>query len=90
MSDLQQRFEQLVVDVRKAEGNFQPSNDLKLKIYGWFKQATEGDVNGKRPSRLNLVGRAKWDSWNALQGMSQEEAKRCYVETVGDLFKRFS
>ena len=28
------------------------------------------------------MGRAKWDAWNELRGMSMENAKQTYVETV--------
>ena len=30
-----------------------PGNDVKLKIYALFKQATVGPVNTKRPGRQN-------------------------------------
>lgn len=43
-------------------------NDDKLRFYALFKQATEGDVQGKRPSMLHLKDRAKWDAWKKLEG----------------------
>ncbi|KAI7854738.1 ankyrin repeat-containing domain protein [Circinella umbellata] len=58
------------------------SNDQKLKVYGLFKQATVGDCNVSKPSLFEFVGRAKWDAWNELRGMSMEKAKQIYVETV--------
>lgn len=45
-------------------------NDDKLRFYALFKQATEGDVQGKRPSVLHLKDRAKWDAWKQLEGES--------------------
>ncbi|HZH78054.1 MAG TPA: acyl-CoA-binding protein, partial [Archangium sp.] len=33
-----------------------PSNDTLLELYSLFKQATEGDVQGKRPGMLDLKG----------------------------------
>ncbi|KAG2226641.1 hypothetical protein INT45_005127, partial [Circinella minor] len=58
------------------------SNDQKLKVYSLFKQATVGDCNVSKPSLFEFVGRAKWDAWNELRGMSMENAKQTYVETV--------
>ena len=44
-----------------------PSNEELLQLYGLYKQATEGDVTGKRPGILDMVGRAKHDAWSARQ-----------------------
>ncbi|KAH9586324.1 Acyl-CoA-binding protein [Trypanosoma melophagium] len=55
------------------------SNEVKLKFYGLYKQATVGDVNVSRPWMVDLVGCAKWDAWNALKGMTAEAAKQQYV-----------
>jgi hypothetical protein len=42
-----------------------PDNMTLLKIYALYKQATEGDVDGKRPGFTDMVGRAKYDAWAA-------------------------
>ncbi|MEO7423346.1 MAG: acyl-CoA-binding protein [Ornithinibacter sp.] len=57
-----------------------PGNDTKLRLYALYKQATEGDVPGKRPGFTNPVGRAKHDAWVAVQGTESESAKAQYVE----------
>ena len=44
-------------------GPFQPSNEMLLKFYGYFKQATNGACNTSRPSVFKIVERAKWDAW---------------------------
>lgn len=62
----------------------QPSNVL-LDLYGLFKQASDGDVSGKRPGVLDLRGRAKWDAWAARQGMTREAAMLAYAELVDRL-----
>ncbi|MCG8316950.1 MAG: acyl-CoA-binding protein [Pseudomonadales bacterium] len=82
MSDLKQQFEAALNYVKTAEGDFKPSNELKLDMYSLFKQATEGDVTGKRPGMTNFVGRAKWDAWNKLKGMSAEDAMQTYIEKI--------
>ncbi len=62
-----------------------PDNMTLLKIYSLYKQATEGDVEGKRPGFTDMVGRAKYDAWAAVKGKSQEEAMGEYVELIESL-----
>ena len=56
-----------------------------LKLYSYYKQATEGDVIGKRPGITNLRGRTKYDGWAALKGTSSEDAKDHYIRLVTGL-----
>ena len=46
-----------------------PSNETLLDLYALFKQATAGDVQGKRPGMLDLKGRAKFDAWSGKKGV---------------------
>lgn len=62
-----------------------PGNDAKLRLYALYKQATEGDVDGKRPGFTNLVGRAKYDAWAQVQGMAADDARAEYVALVRSL-----
>jgi acyl-CoA-binding protein len=83
MSNLTEQFEQAVADSKKLDER--PDNMTLLKIYALYKQATEGDVDGKRPGFTDMVGRAKWDAWNELKGQSQDEAKQSYIDLIEDL-----
>lgn len=80
MSDLQARFEQAQKDVKTLSER--PSNDDLLTLYATFKQATQGDVSGKRPGMLDMVGRAKHDAWEKLSGQSAEQAMKAYIDKV--------
>jgi len=64
-----------------------PGNQVKLQIYGLFKQATKGRCNVKKPGMTDFVGRAKWTAWNELGDISMDEAKKRYVELVDGLVK---
>ena len=90
MSDLKEQFEAAVNYVQSAEGNFKPSNDLMLDMYSLYKQATEGDVKGKRPGMTAFVNRAKWDAWKKLEGMSTEKAMQTYIEKINTLKEKHS
>lgn len=62
-----------------------PGNETKLRLYALYKQATVGDVTGKRPGMMDFVGRAKYDAWAALEGSSMADAEAEYIETVDSL-----
>ena len=74
MSDLHTAFEAAVA--RSKELTERPDNATLLKIYALYKQATQGDNAEKKPSFTDVVGRAKWDAWNKLQGTSAEAAQQ--------------
>lgn len=66
-----------------------PSNDELLKLYALFKQATEGDVSGSRPSLINVRARAKWDAWKEVSGIDKDRAMEDYSQTVDELVGRY-
>ncbi len=80
MSDIKKQFEKATKDVTKAKKD--PGNDLKLRLYANFKQASEGDVVGDKPGFTDFVGRAKYDAWAKLKGTSQDDAMKAYVKLV--------
>ena len=86
MSDLNDKFEQAAVDVKTLTSR--PSNEDMLALYANFKQASKGDVSGKRPGMLDMIGRAKYDAWAALKGTPSENAKQSYIDTVNRLLGR--
>lgn len=63
-----------------------PSNDILLKLYALYKQATDGDVTGERPGGFDFKGAAKFNAWESLKGKSKEDAAKEYVELVNSLF----
>ena len=84
MSDLESRFNDAVEKVRNApeDGDFKPSNDYKLKMYALYRQAVDGDVQGKKPGMLNPIARYKWQAWSDVKGMSADEAMQAYIGEV--------
>ena len=87
MSDLDEQFDKAQVDVKTL--STRPSNDDLLELYASFKQATAGEAaNAKKPGRFDLVGKAKYEAWTKLAGVSADDAKRRYVATVQRLLGR--
>lgn len=36
----------------------------------------------------DFAGKAKWDAWKKNEGMSQEEAKQKYIDTLLEMFSK--
>lgn len=83
MSDIKADFEQAQKDVETLSSR--PSNEDLLALYAHFKQATVGDVEGKRPGMTDFKGRAKYDAWAKIKGMDSEKAMAGYVGKVNSL-----
>ncbi|WP_266202670.1 acyl-CoA-binding protein [Pontibacter kalidii] len=79
----QQEFEHAVAKSKTLSER--PSNDVLLKLYALYKQATEGDVNTERPGGFDFKNIAKWDAWKKQEGKSPEEARAEYVQFVDQL-----
>lgn len=84
---LTEQFQQAQVEVKKLPSR--PSNDELLELYSLYKQATQGDVSGKRPSMMDITGRAKYDAWAKKKGMNQEDAMQKYVDYVAELQAKY-
>ncbi|KAL7753853.1 Acyl-CoA binding domain containing 5 [Sorochytrium milnesiophthora] len=70
-------------------GSIEPSPEEKLKFYGLYKQATEGNCNVKKPAFWDLVSRAKRDAWIALKDMPKLTAKQQYVAQFVEFLRRY-
>jgi diazepam-binding inhibitor (GABA receptor modulator, acyl-CoA-binding protein) len=59
-----------------------PDNATLLRLYALYKQATAGDVEGKRPGMMDFSGRAKYDAWAEVEGTPREDAMEQYIALV--------
>ena len=83
MTKLKAAFDAAVADSKQLPEK--PDNMTLLKIYALYKQASEGDIEGKRPGFTDMVGRAKYDAWAAVKGKSTAEAQQEYVDLIESL-----
>ncbi len=67
-----------------------PPPNVRLNLYGLYKQATTGDAYGDRPGILSIRDRVKFDAWAARRGMGKDEAMQSYVAYVERLLKEQS
>ena len=83
MANLKAAFDKAVADSKALPEK--PDNMTLLKIYALYKQATSGDVEGKRPGFTDMVGRAKYDAWAEAKGKGGDEAMQAYVDLIESL-----
>ncbi len=83
MADLKASFEAAAA-ASKTLGE-RPDNQTLLQLYALYKQASGGDVEGKRPGFGDMVGRAKYDAWAALKGTGRDDAMQRYIDLVNSL-----
>nr|XP_046264651.1 acyl-CoA-binding domain-containing protein 5A-like isoform X2 [Scatophagus argus] len=82
---LEAKFSAAVKVIRglPEEGPFQPSDNMMLMFYSYYKQATLGPCNIPRPTGFwDTRGKAKWDAWNSLGNMTKEDAMKNYIEDI--------
>ncbi|MEO8486802.1 MAG: acyl-CoA-binding protein [Betaproteobacteria bacterium] len=81
--DLRSRFDAAAGAAKQTKKK--PDNATLLKLYSYYKQATDGDVKGDRPGGFDFVGGAKHDAWSKLKGMSNDDAMTNYIKQVEKL-----
>jgi len=82
-ADLKARFDK-AKDTAMALSE-RPDNETLLRLYALYKQGAEGDVGGAKPGFFDFVGNAKYEAWEKLKGMSQDDAMKKYVDLVKTL-----
>ena len=87
MTEREKLREKLIAEVR-AMTEFMTVSE-KLEIYALGQQAKQGDVDVKAPMMLRVRERAKWDAWNKLKGMSQEDARQNFLARALELKERY-
>jgi diazepam-binding inhibitor (GABA receptor modulating acyl-CoA-binding protein) len=83
MSDLKSRFDAAVANSKNLSER--PDNNTLLKLYALYKQGSSGDNSEKKPGFGDMVGRAKWDAWNGIKGLSRDDAMQQYVDLIESL-----
>lgn len=80
-------------------GASRPPPSERLRLYGLYKQAMEGDVDGVMERPAPGPGttdedvqreRDKWDAWNSQKGLSRTESKRRYIEALIETMHRYA
>lgn len=80
-------------------GAARPPPQDRMRLYGLYKQAMEGDVDGVMdrpgpgsglPADELLREQDKWDAWDSQRGLSRTEAKRRYIEALIETMHKYA
>ncbi|XP_026329790.1 putative acyl-CoA-binding protein [Hyposmocoma kahamanoa] len=83
---LEEQFKTVADSVRNWKSK--PSDSENLALYSLYKQAVFGDVNISEPS--GIVEKAKYKAWVDRKGMSQDDAKKQYIEMAQKLQSKYA
>ncbi|VDM27545.1 unnamed protein product [Toxocara canis] len=67
---LVQEFEEAAEQVKKLKSR--PPDDIFLKCYSLYKQATVGDINITKPKSNDFKEKAKFEAWGKMKGTTLE------------------
>ncbi|XP_057321550.1 acyl-CoA-binding domain-containing protein 4 [Microplitis mediator] len=88
----EEKFDAAVNVIRNLpkNGAYQPSHELQLRFYAYYKQATKGACQQPKPAFWEVVKKAKWDAWMKLGNMSRQEAMNNYVDELKKIVETMS
>lgn len=86
MDSLNKRFEAAYKRISEEATNLPP--DVMLRIYAYYKQATQG-MSHKDFENMsqNLKNSFKFNAWTQVSHLTLEEAKREYIKIADEIFK---
>mgnify|MGYP001171926430 CR=1 FL=1 len=82
--ELEKLFLQQSEEVKKAKS---ASDEEKLYLYKYFKQATVGDINIEEPSFFSFTEKAKYNAWKSVEDTSKKVSMKKYIKKTYELLK---
>lgn len=59
--------------------------DVQLRCYAYYKQATFGTVNSVNYSNIDVRDAFKNNAWLQVSHISEDEAKQCYIDIINKI-----
>ena len=85
--DLDTRFLEAVKTASEMTQASLPQ-DVQLRLYAFYKQATLGTLDLKQNSSYHLRDAFKTNAWMQISHLSADEAKQQYIEIIDSLLKK--
>lgn len=82
--DLDTRFNEAVEKASKMTQASLPQ-DVQLRLYAFYKQATIGTMEIRQTSNFHLRDAFKTNAWMQISHLSADEAKENYIEIINSL-----
>ena len=83
-NDLEKRFNQAVIIASNMSQASLPQ-DVQLRLYAYYKQATIGTLNSLSSSGSDLRNAFKTNAWMQISHISINEAKEKYIEIINSI-----
>jgi acyl-CoA-binding protein len=81
------RFEEAVTTACQMTQASLPQ-DVQLRLYACYKQATFGILEPRQTSTYHLRDAFKTNAWMQISHLSADEAKEQYIEIINSLLKK--
>ncbi len=82
--DLDTRFNEAVAIAVEMSQSSLPQ-DVQLRLYAFYKQATIGNLDLKQSSSFHIRDAFKTNAWMQISHISVDEAKESYIEIINSL-----
>lgn len=84
--ELDIRFQEAVEAASKMTQSSLPQ-DVQLRLYAYYKQATFGTIDYNSSANFDLRNAFKTNAWMQISHLSIEEAKELYIEAINHILK---
>lgn len=84
--DLDTRFKE-AVEIADAMSQAELPQDVQLRLYAYYKQATSGSPTTFNPN-FDLRNAFKTNAWMQISHLSIDEAKELYIEAINELHNK--
>lgn len=85
--DLDTRFRETVKIAYEMTQASLPQ-DVQLRLYAYYKQATIGTLDLKQASNYHLRDAFKTNAWMQVSNITADEAKEKYIEIINSILKK--
>ncbi|MDP3680497.1 MAG: acyl-CoA-binding protein [Flavobacterium sp.] len=85
--DLDTRFLE-AVEIASEMTQASLPQDVQLRLYAFYKQATFGTLDLKQTSSYHLRDAFKTNAWMQISHLTADQAKEQYIEIINTLIKK--
>jgi acyl-CoA-binding protein len=85
--DLDIRFQEAVKIASEMTQASLPQ-DVQLRLYAYYKQATFGTLEPRQTTTYHLRDAFKTNAWMQISHLSAEEAKEQYIEIINSIVEK--
>ncbi|WP_035673348.1 acyl-CoA-binding protein [Flavobacterium sp. 83] len=85
--DLETRFKE-AVEIASEMTQASLPQDVQLRLYAYYKQATIGTLDLKQTSNYHLRDAFKTNAWMQISHITADEAKEQYIAIINSILKK--